>query len=150
MSEYRTFVVPYDFSDHARAALDTALDLAGRLGAEIHLVHVIQAPLYAYPPFEGAGAAAIVNVNEIREGVLKSLREIVEGLGGGVEVKIQVAEGGTVDGKIREIATELGADLILMGTHGRTGIAHAFLGSVTERTLRRSPCPVLTVQAEEK
>jgi universal stress protein A len=50
---------------------------------------------------------------------------------------------------ICETAEKIGADLIVMGTHGRTGIAHVFLGSVAERTIRHAPCPVLTVRGSE-
>lgn len=61
-----------------------------------------------------------------------------------------VLEGTSPSERIRELASKLGSDLIVMGTHGRTGLAHVFLGSVAERTLRRAPCPVLCVQAPEK
>lgn len=78
---------------------------------------------------------------------MKSLREVAEGLPslrGSVE--LHVVEGAGVAEMIGEVAESLGADLIVMGTHGRTGLAHVFLGSVAERTLSRAPCPVLTVQ----
>jgi nucleotide-binding universal stress UspA family protein len=82
---------------------------------------------------------------------MQSLREIaaaIEGAPGKVEA--HVVEGASIVEMIRQYAEEVGADLIIMGTHGRTGLAHVFLGSVTERTLRSSPCPVLAVQATDQ
>jgi nucleotide-binding universal stress UspA family protein len=91
-----------------------------------------------------------MNLADIRDGAMQSLREIaaaIEETPGKVEV--QVVEGGSITEMIRQSAENLGADLIIMGTHGRTGLAHVFLGSVAERTLRGAPCPVLTVQGSD-
>ena len=151
MSDYRTFVVPYDFSAHARAALYAAVDLARRLSADLHLVHVVQPPSYAYGfGVYGGGAvsAAAVDLAEVRDGAMKSLTEVAEGVAGFPgRIEAHVVEGIGVADLIRATAEKLGADLIVMGTHGRTGLAHVFLGSVAERTLRSAPCPVLTIQA---
>lgn len=153
MSEYRTFVVPIDFSAHSRAALDTATDLAKRLNADLHLVHVVQPPAYAYG-YAYAGAAMpppAVDLTEVREGAMKSLKQLAAEIGevpGAVEP--HVVEGAGIADMIRQVAEKLDADLIVMGTHGRTGLAHVFLGSVAERTLRRAPCPVLTVQSRDE
>lgn len=150
MRDYRTLVVPYDFSEHARAALSTAVDLAKRLNsAKLHLVHVIQ-PAYAYPMFEGAVVVPPTNMVEVRANVLRSLEEIagsIEGLTAPVES--HVVEGSRISDLLLETAGRLDADMIVMGTHGRTGIAHVFLGSVAERTLRKASCPVLTVRESD-
>jgi nucleotide-binding universal stress UspA family protein len=151
MNDYQTIVVPYDFSEHARAALATAADLARRLQSDIHLFHVLQLPVYTYPAFQAAAAAPPADLVDIRDGAMASLREIaasIEGAPGKVET--HVVEGATIVEMIRQFAEEIGADLIVMGTHGRTGLAHVFLGSVAERTLRSAPCPVLTVQASDQ
>ena len=87
----------------------------------------------------------------IRKAVEKALGDVVDGLRdfpGTVEA--QVAEGAGIARVICESARELGADLIVMGTHGRTGLQHVFLGSVAERTLRNAPCPVLTVRSADE
>ena len=152
MSDYRVLVVPYDFSDHARAALNEAAQLARRLGGDLHLVHVVQSPLYMYSfAYAGEAAAVIppIDMTEIRDAAMKSLRDVIAGLDVPGKVEPHVLEGASVAETLRETAVDLGADLIVMGTHGRTGLAHAFLGSVAERTLRSAPCPVLTVQAHE-
>jgi nucleotide-binding universal stress UspA family protein len=90
-------------------------------------------------------------MHAVCEGALKSLRSIADSIEAVVPGRIEphVVEGIGVADSLRESADELGADLIVMGTHGRTGLAHVFLGSVAERTLRRARCPVLTVQAAE-
>jgi universal stress protein A len=152
MADYRVLVVPYDFSDHARAALKEAAGLARRLGGDLHLVHVVQSPLYMYSfAYAGEAAAVIppIDMTEIREAAMKSLRDVIAELDIPGKVEPHVLEGASVAETLRETAVDLGADLIVMGTHGRTGLAHAFLGSVAERTLRSAPCPVLTVQAHE-
>lgn len=151
MGDYRTFVVAYDFSPHARAALYAAVDLARRLGADLHLVHVIQRPAYGYAPYAGAAVPPSIDMDQLRESAERSLRDAaagIEDLPGKLET--HVVEGIRVSDTIREVAERLGAELVVMGTHGRTGLAHVFLGSVAERTLRSAPCPVLTVQAPEE
>jgi nucleotide-binding universal stress UspA family protein len=147
MAGYRIILVPHDFSGHSAAALDTARDLAKRLGSELHVMHVILPPMVAYiPPVVPAAGLP----EELRAAAERSLAEVVESLDfPAARVEIHVATHSGIAGAIVEAAKKVGADLIVMGTHGRSGLAHAFLGSVTERTLRRAPCPVLTVRAEE-
>jgi nucleotide-binding universal stress UspA family protein len=151
MSNFQTIIVPYDFSEHARAALDTAVDLARRLESDLHLLHVVQLVAYTYPGLQGLALAPQPDLAQVRDGATASLREIAAGIEGAPgKVQAHVVEGATIVEMIRQAAEDLGADLIVMGTHGRTGIAQVFLGSVAERTLRIAPCPVLTVQASEQ
>lgn len=153
MADYRVVVVPFDFSEHARAALREAVELSRRLDADLHLVHVMQSPMYLYS-FAYAGEAAAVSppidMTEIREDALKSLREIIAEIEFSGKIEAHVLEGANIADTVRATAENLDADLIVMGTHGRTGLAHVFLGSVAERTLRTAPCPVLTVQAPKE
>jgi nucleotide-binding universal stress UspA family protein len=150
MSDFRNIVVPYDFSIHARSALATAINLAKRIeGSELHLLHVVQMPTYAYPGAAMPPTAAL-DIEAICDSARKSLAEIVEFHGDlppGTEVHV-VAGLGIAD-SIRESSEAIDADLIVMGTHGRTGLAHVFIGSVTERTLRIAPCPVVAVRTDE-
>ncbi len=147
MSEFRSFVVPFDFSEHAEAALGVAKDLAGRLGAEIHLVHVITPPIYASA--YGAAVPPQIDMAPIRKSVMDSLSGLIDQASGAVKMTPTVMEGMNIAVTIQEFAREREADMIVMGTHGRTGLAHVFLGSVAERTLRNAPCPVLSVPIEE-
>jgi len=151
MSDYRTFVVPYDFSPHSAAALYTATDLARRLNAGIHLVHAIQTPIYAYGYGGASAPPPVIDMEKVQESALGSLREVaakIRDFPGTVD--LHVVEGAGLADTLCQLAEKLDADLIVMGTHGRTGLSHVFLGSVAERTLRRAPCPVLTVQAPEE
>ena len=152
MPGFEIVVVPCDFSDHARAALEVACDLAKRLGSQIHLLHVIQPPTLAYVTGGGyaTAAPAPVDMEELRQNALKGLEELGTGLGSERGFETHVVESPSIEEAIRECAQQLAADLIVMGTHGRTGLAHIFLGSVAERTLRRAPCPVLTVRAPDE
>jgi nucleotide-binding universal stress UspA family protein len=148
---FQTFVVPYDFSEHSRAALQMAIDLAQRFESDLHLVHVIQPPALAYAAYGVPGMAAppvgMLELREIAESALSEVAASVESEC--ARVQTHVVESASIPDAICEVAGKVGADLIVMGTHGRTGLAHAFLGSVAERTLRRAPCGVLTVQAPD-
>jgi len=114
---------------------------------------VLQTPAYgyAYPVATGGGAPPPFDLVYLRERAQQALDEVAgavkEGLSGKIDSR--VVEGNLIANAVSDTAEELGADLIVMGTHGRSGLAHAFLGSVAERTLRRAPCPVLTVRATE-
>jgi len=142
---YRTLLVPYDFSSHADAALATALDLAARFESEVHLLHVLQQPIYATAGYDGFPLDV---PQDIKRHVCESLARLAAK--SGRRVRAHVIDGTSIADRIGDSAQQLGADLIVMGTHGRTGLAHAFVGSVAERTLRIAPCPVLTVRARER
>jgi universal stress protein A len=142
----QTILVPHDFSSHARAAFAHAEELAQLSDASLHLLHVVSSPmLHALTP-SGAVHLALPDV------VLEGARLEAEGLLREIarhsrrDVEVHVSEGLPTD-VICEVAEEVSADLIVMGTHGREGLAHFLLGSVAERTLRRAHCPVLTVRA---
>ena len=152
MGDYRTFLVPYDFSPHSKVALDTALDLARRLGARLHLLHVVHARAFAdgYGTFGIADATAPFDITKVRQRAMAALGEVVDGIPSAIgKPEAHVVEGVHIAEAIAAAAERIGADLIIMGTHGRTGLKHAFLGSVAERTLRHAPCPVLTVRATD-
>ncbi len=150
MTDFKSLMIPHDFSPHARAALEIGTQLAQKLDGNISLVHIIQPPAYAYgyPAPAGTGTAvALPNLLELQEQARKSLGEIAEEMA--PPARVEVVEGNNISEALCQAADRLKADLIIMGTHGRTGLAHAFIGSVAERTLRSAPCPVLTVRGEE-
>jgi DNA ligase D-like protein (predicted polymerase) len=149
MAGFETILVPHDFSEHSEAALRLAGDLAGQLGAKLHLLHVVRPFTVAYPAWSGAAnAVAPETMAEIERGAARALREEAA-KARGRDVEVHVVVGASVAGSIAELAGKLSADLIVMGTHGRTGIAHVFLGSSAERTLRTAPCPVLALRAPQ-
>lgn len=143
-------LVPVDFSPHADRALRYAATLAHRLGATLALVHVIEDPFVT-----GAWTSEVYvpSFQEVRDQViadaerkLAMLRDSVAAMD--VSAETSVTTGWPVQAII-DHAAQGGFDLIVMGTHGRTGLTHAVMGSVAERVLRRAPCPVLTVRGTE-
>jgi len=129
---------PIDFSEPSKRALRHALAIARWHEAELTVLHVEDVLLHA-AAVEAAGYPELLNRHD------EELRDFVNDAGGiNRNVTIQVASGDPVSA-ILERATRDASDLIVMGTHGRSGLARAVLGSVTERVVRRSPVPVLTI-----
>jgi nucleotide-binding universal stress UspA family protein len=147
MTRFRKILVPVDFSDHSAQALDTAIEIAKAFGAGIHLLHC-----YPINP-TGISPYGIVIPEgfdrEIREAAARELdrwSEKVSAANLEVEQSLSSMFPSEV---IARTAEEIGADLIVLGTRGLSGIKHVLLGSVAERTLRTAHCPVLTVKAPE-
>ena len=140
-------LVPTDFSETADAALEYAKVLAGQLGASLHLLHVFSNPynVAAYAPevyapmppamreraLEDAGECLLTRLNSDEAERFRGTRAVVTGL---------------TAPQIVMYANEQAIDLIVMGTHGRRGVAHLLLGSVAEHVVRIAGCPVLTVR----
>jgi nucleotide-binding universal stress UspA family protein len=137
---FRTIVVTTDFSANSAVAIEPALAIAERFGSRIVLVHVIEAP--ATDP-EHPAEEALRDLAEIS-------REHLEEYGGR-EIGTRVpwtpeVVAGPAYLAITELARRHAADLIVVATHGRTGVLHLLLGSVAERVVRTATCPVLTVR----
>ena len=141
MGKRKMIVVPTDFSETSARVLSVALDYASLLGGRIVLVHVHDAPAYL-----GLDAGAVADVEKgMQQRIERELEEVAEQVRRrGVEVE-QVRLYGSSPEAIAEFARRAGADLIVMGTHGRGGIKHALLGSMAEHVIPRSPCPVMVV-----
>ena len=141
-------LVPTDFSDCAAAAEAMAVDLARRLGGEIVLLHVlVETPLY------GEGLLSGPRVQSVYDAHRKWAEETLEKRSADLREKgIQTswrATSGVPFEEIVNIAGEEHAEMIVIGTHGRSGLNRILLGSVTERVIRLAPCPVLTVRQPE-
>jgi universal stress protein A len=138
-------LVPTDFSGTSDAALDYAYALARRLDASVQLLHVIDDPVA-----DGLSPeACIVEGPALRTALLENARDRLAHRVAGEEPRVPVQTEvifGHGPRTICEYAADRGIDLIVMGTHGRTGVAHVLLGSVAERVVRTAPCPVLTVR----
>lgn len=144
MAEIKRILCPVDFSETSEHALRYAIDLASRLGADVRLVHAYQLPTYALP--DGALLARPDFVKELTTELQKQLDELVHRYSGhGVDLQGKIVEG-LAFSEINRIAEEEDADMIVMGTHGRTGMKHLLLGSVAERVVRTAQLPVLTVR----
>ena len=147
MRRFQTILVATDFSSHSEQALATAIDLAKRLGAGIRLVHAFDLPLPLLSPYEVAVPDAYLE--ETRKAAAGRLAEAEERVrAAGLEVESQMREVPAAEA-ICEAAEAAGADLVVLGTRGHSGLKHLVLGSVAERTLRLAPCPVLAVKADE-
>ena len=146
MVTLRRVLCPVDFSDTAHAALRYAVDFCQRFDAELTLLHVYQAPGFTLP--EGmvvAGADVFTDLLRDIEAALARWREDAQRRG--VRVVHTATVAGATHPEIARYADEQGFDLVVIGTHGRTGIAHALLGSTAEKVVRYAHCPVLTVRA---
>jgi nucleotide-binding universal stress UspA family protein len=144
MSTIQTVLCATDFSDSARHAFDLACSLAKAYDARLILAHVIDEE-YGKQSFAG-------NEIEIRPSDHpKRVLELLEGLKApdpSVQVEHVVAEGAPVD-EILRLAKERAADLVVIGTHGLTGLKRLVLGSVAEQLVRRAHCPVVTTKLSE-
>jgi nucleotide-binding universal stress UspA family protein len=138
-------LVPTDFSDPSTEALDTAVAFAKLSQATLDLVHVAVEPTYVLPPPVDVAPVAPIDLGAIMTRVNDSLaaeEARVREAGVACESAVMV---GKPDAEIVARASSTGAQLIVMGTHGRSGLAHALLGSIAERVVQHSPCPVLIV-----
>ncbi len=147
MPEINKILSPVDFSDTSEAALRYAIDLASRLNASVEVVHAFSPPSFALP--DGAIIAQPNYLAEVSNELQKSLDELVRRYSGrGVQLEAKLVEGIPAS-EITRLAEEDEANLIVMGTHGRTGLNHLLLGSVAERVVRTSKMPVLTVPSAD-
>jgi nucleotide-binding universal stress UspA family protein len=144
-ADWKRICCPIDFSDTARAAMEVAVDLAKRFGAELTLFHAYPIPGYTFP--DGSVVASPKMMDELAEQAERHLGEWkgdAEGLGAPAVVIAKAT--GEAATEIVNYAKEQGMDLLVVGTHGRTGLTHALMGSVAERVVRRAACPVLSVR----
>jgi nucleotide-binding universal stress UspA family protein len=146
MRPIRRILVPTDFGECSAPALRLAAFLAEQLHAELILLHVVQDVTLALPdavmptPVPGPDLAEMIESG--KQGLANLIRsEHLEHLHPQTEIRV-----GSPVAEIVAAAKDLHADLLCIGTHGRTGLAHLILGSQAERILREAPCPVLTVK----
>lgn len=141
----KNILVPTDLSPHAEEAFEYACELAVKLDATVHLVNVIGIPALGVPELGVAVTSTMI------ESVVNSNQEALDALvarrRGDVRIGQILMKTGDARDMIDEAAKEVGADLIVMGTHGRRGFSRALLGSVAETVVRTAPCPVLTVRS---
>jgi universal stress protein A len=144
-SRINRILVPVDFSPDSQNALRYAADLAAACGAEIMMLHVVE-PVYVTEPYLGVAPEFGMFLDE----QMRNAKAVLADLGTdlkkkGQRVRTMVAAGPPAL-LIVDTAKDIRTDLIVMGTHGRTGVAHLFIGSVAEKVVRTAQCPVLTVR----
>lgn len=139
----KIILVPTDFGAPSEAAIDQAIDYARVFGAEIVLMHAFEIPIMGFP--DGALVATAELTTRIMEGAQAGIeRQLASRKGCGIALRGVVKQGDAWR-MVNETAAEVGAGLIVMGTHGRTGISRALIGSTAERVVRTATIPVLTV-----
>ena len=150
---FNKILAPTDFSEDSKLALTYAVMLAQKFLSEIIVVHVDQplAPVMVSELNPGLDVSTMNRIAE--EGRLLALRELDGTIArlreGGVKARGLMRVGAPFLEIINAAQSE-GADLIVMGTHGRTGLAHVLIGSVAERVVNKAPCPVLTVRHPDR
>jgi nucleotide-binding universal stress UspA family protein len=144
METSKTILVPTDFQDASLDALAAARELAGRLGLEIVLLHTYTIPVVVYPGFDPIIAPGLPE--EIAE-TAKTALEKLAAEQGGLRSMLRAGDPAT---EILRAIEELKPAMVAMGTHGRKGLTHLLLGSVTEKIVRASPVPVLTIHAKAR
>ena len=149
MDKIKTILAPTDFSELSQGGVRYALELAEFQGAEVIIFHV-------------ADYKDIIKIQELHSPHLKSVQEYLNDRSTEVDKFLRKAfpeliskvkthievDVGTPHEKILEMAKKKGADMIVMSTHGRAGLAHMLIGSVTEHVVRKSSCPVLSVRPQ--
>ncbi len=149
MFNVKNILVPTDFSSLSHSALDSAKDLADSMNAAIHLLHVIDKSIPFIP------GKQILNEEEISSSLEIEARKHLSALTREIESESDVKVIGVIRQgidyeEITNYANEFKTDLIVIATHGRTGIMHSLLGSVAEKVIQHSKCPVLVIPPREE
>jgi universal stress protein A len=143
MGQFNKILVPTDFSEISNRAFLAAVDLARQLGASVHAIHIVQ----IHP--ENIPESGKVDMDEIEateeRNANEKLDQLIQQNAEGVEVSRVIVHGNPVK-QITKVVKESNADLIVMGTHGRTGVAHLIMGSVAESVLRSAEVPVMCIK----
>jgi nucleotide-binding universal stress UspA family protein len=149
MIKLKRILLPTDFSEYSAAARQYACEFTDQFHAELHVLHVIQdmAPLAPEPGVVLAPPPDYMK--ELEENATLMLERALDSQWAAGKTIFRVVREGPPFLEIVRYAKETSIDLIVIGTHGRTGLAHVFMGSVAEKVVRKSPCPVLTVRHPE-
>ncbi|MHC4480577.1 MAG: universal stress protein [Planctomycetota bacterium] len=138
-------VCAVDFSENSDYALSYAVQLARTFDAELKLLHVVELPFL--PSYALAGVPDLsMPVEQIQQNSRRKLDELLEDCRQRYERTDADLRTGSPFLEIINYAREVDADLIVVGTHGRTGLRHMIIGSVAEKVVRKAPCPVLSIK----
>jgi universal stress protein A len=148
MSDKNVIVLPIDFSELSQAALPWARRMAAVLDAEIHCVYTVEPP-HIYSALDMVPAIPLPTTEELGKNAASQLNEFISTHLGGLDPAPQssVLTGNPAD-QIVSYAEETEAEMIIMTTHGYSGLEHVVLGSTTESVLRHAKCPVLSVRCK--
>jgi len=148
---FSRILVPTDFGAASDAALQCAKELGRRFDARLYVLHVVEDPMATgvWTPDVYIGASAELRDRLLHDAKARLETTFTEDERKEFQAVTEVRIGGAGE-TIGEFAREATIDLIVMGTHGRRGLSHMFLGSVAERMVRTAPCPVLTIRADRR
>lgn len=143
--QYKTILVPIDFSDFSKSALKYAVTFAQHYHSKLILIYVMEPVIY--PPDFSMGQITLPTVNfEVDKRAKEELEKLAEAeIGSLVQVET-VLKTGKPFVEIIETAKEVDADLIIISTHGHSGVEHILFGSTADKVVRKAPCPVLTLR----
>jgi nucleotide-binding universal stress UspA family protein len=143
----RSILVPIDFSVHSKNALKYAIPLAEQFGASLHLVFVVEPTVY--PADLGFGQVVLPGIEEeLREKGAEELQALIEREIGARVPATCVVRTGSPHQEILTEAEEKNVDMIVVATHGHSGVEHMLFGSTADRIVRHAKCPVLTIRPE--
>jgi nucleotide-binding universal stress UspA family protein len=149
MIDLKRILLPTDFSKYSKAAVGYAAAFADKFGAEIHLLHVAQNLAVFLPDMVNVMPPVMPTLEQLSGAIKDAMNKLIaEEHLERFTVHQEIREG-TPFHEIIQLAKDKNIDLIIMGTHGHTGLAHVLLGSVSEKVVRKAPCPVLTVRHPE-
>ncbi len=145
--QIQRILLPTDFSNYSAAATKYACELAARFNSELHLLHTLEHHLTSTPTF-GFGLDLPTFISESKAAAEKKLAGLIDAGWSAGRTVVQSVSEGSPKVEIVRYAREANIDLIILSTHGRTGLSHIMLGSVAESVVRTASCPVLTVRPE--
>jgi len=145
---FKKILCPVDFSEFTKDVVAYAADISRQYGAELHVLHVIPNLTY-FTPYESflTPENLVAMEKNIQDEVDRDFKEVLSAVD--IDVR-KVVRTGVAFVEIIDYAKTEGIDLIVMGTHGRSGIEHILIGNVAEKVVRKSPCPVMTIRPKGK
>lgn len=149
MIRLKRILFPTDLSDAAGEAQRYACSLAEQYGADLHVLSVVQDVTLVSPDPNSPWVIPASSLDEVKESVSKALEKIPDPQWCEGKTVLRTVCSGIPFLEIIRYAKEKEIDLIVIGTHGRTGLVHVLLGSVAEKVVRKAPCPVLTVHPKD-
>jgi nucleotide-binding universal stress UspA family protein len=145
MLSFRIIVMPTDFSDYSLRALPYAIDLAEKYDARLKVVFVSEPSMQVSDVAWVGVDERAMNEDHAREARRHLEKIILEQVPNDLPADAEILSGNAVD-EVIGYAREVNADLIVMATHGRSGVSHMLMGSTAEQVVRKAPCPVLTLK----
>jgi nucleotide-binding universal stress UspA family protein len=146
MIQLRKILFPTDFSDFSKCAQEYACAFVEQFQAELHVLHVLQDVMLMMPEPGTAFALPQNYLLDLKQGAEKALDNLLPAAWTQGKRVFRATRMGNPFVEIAKYAKEKDIDLIVIGTHGRSALMHALMGSVAEKVVRKSPCPVLTVR----